>query len=850
MTALPKQPKNFRALIVLLTLANLVCPNVSMARKLASPMVTTDRLDYPPFSYVDITGTGFQPGEKIINWILQIAGPNPGTSYDPWEVVADTNGNYVTTWLVFSDDLVGATLQLTATGESSGLFAQTRFSDSTLQAVLQGQSFGDTNWSSGNVTNWQELDLIPVRVYMTASTLNAGVSNQTITVSFDHTKTTGNSIIPGFENLYNFTPSPGVIMVSPPSLTSSSGDVWTYTFIVTLTDMNGFVEFRARMSAGAHQFTGSSLSISGTPSLGQMQIHVPLPTGGDPDLGVVKTGPAFANPGQIITYSLSYTNNTNSVALGAQLTDYLPPAVSFVSCSGGCSMLGNTVTWDLGDVQRASGGTFTYRVMVDPAAVNGSSFQNNATIASSQNDPNPTNNQSVVTTRVTNGCIPPTIAGGPANVIACAGSSAIFSVAANGSTNLVYQWRKDGSNLSDGGNLSGTGSATLTINPVSSADLGNYDVLVTNSCGTNVSAQAALTLHPAPTITCPGDISLTSDPVLCGTNVSFAATSADPAATISYSRNPGSFFPVGTNTVTATASNQCGTISCPFTVTVVDTTPPAVTVLGANPLTNECHTAFVDPGVTANDTCAGSLTVVTNSTVNPNAPGVYTIGYSTTDPSGNAGTNTRTVYIVDTTLPTLGSCPSAGPFLLESGLHTITNTASDTCCLDLSNSVLTGTIDTSTAGAKTVTFVAVDCSGNSVTQSCVYQVIGATNNCTFDGQPGHTILPPIDPHGPTAFKQGSTVPAKFRVLDANCDSIGTAGLVTNFHLIEIVSGTVTNIVDQAVVSTTPFTVFRWDPTDQLWIFNINTKQLAPRATYYYEIQLSDGSSILFNFALK
>jgi len=90
-------------------------------------------------------------------------------------------------------------------------------------------------------------------------------------------------------------------------------------------------------------------------------------------------------------------------------------------------------------------------------------------------------------------------------------------------------------------------------------------VVVTNPCGTNVSSQAALSLHPAPTITCPGDISVSNDPVLCGTNVSFAATSADPAATITYSQNPGSFFPVGTNTVTATASNQCGTISCPFT---------------------------------------------------------------------------------------------------------------------------------------------------------------------------------------------------------------------------------------------------------------------------------------------
>src|SRR5439155_12626310 len=111
MTALPKQPKNFCTLIVLsFARAGVLCPSPTMALKPPSgPTVTTDRQDYPPFSYVDITGTGFIPGETVVNQIVQIAGPNPGTAYDPWEVVANSDGNYVTTWLVFSDELIGAT---------------------------------------------------------------------------------------------------------------------------------------------------------------------------------------------------------------------------------------------------------------------------------------------------------------------------------------------------------------------------------------------------------------------------------------------------------------------------------------------------------------------------------------------------------------------------------------------------------------------------------------------------------------------------------------------------------------------------------------------------------------------
>src|SRR5204863_442462 len=67
-------------------------------------------------------------------------------------------------------------------------------------------------------------------------------------------------------------------------------------------------------------------------------------------------------------------------------------------------------------------------------------------------------------------------------------------------------------------------------------------------------------------------------------------------------------------------TNSYGSVtSSAATLTVVDTTAPVVTLLGANPMTNECHAAFTDPGATASDTCAGSLSVLTNSTVTPNA---------------------------------------------------------------------------------------------------------------------------------------------------------------------------------------------------------------------------------------
>ena len=60
----------------------------------------------------------------------------------------------------------------------------------------------------------------------------------------------------------------------------------------------------------------------------------------------------------------------------------------------------------------------------------------------------------------------------------------------------------------------------------------------------------------------------------------------------------------------------------------------------------------------------------------------------------------------------------------------------------------------------------------------------------------------------------------------------------------------TDLVNEPVDSTTPYTEFRWSPTDQQWIFNINTKSLSANKTYYYRITLNDGSVIEFRFGLK
>ncbi|MCM3871767.1 MAG: DUF5011 domain-containing protein [Pyrinomonadaceae bacterium] len=111
----------------------------------------------------------------------------------------------------------------------------------------------------------------------------------------------------------------------------------------------------------------------------------------------------------------------------------------------------------------------------------------------------------------------------------------------------------------------------------------------------------------------------------------------------------------GTYTVTYTASDAAGNAAAPVTrtVNVVDTTSPVITLNGAATITVECHTPFTDPGASAADTCDTSVAVTTSGSVNPNVVGTYTLTYSATDDSGNPATATRTVSVVDSTVPAL-----------------------------------------------------------------------------------------------------------------------------------------------------------------------------------------------------
>jgi uncharacterized repeat protein (TIGR01451 family) len=152
-----------------------------------------------------------------------------------------------------------------------------------------------------------------------------------------------------------------------------------------------------------------------------------------------------------------------------------------------------------------------------------------------------------------------------------------------------------------------------------------------------------------PTITAPSAVTVNADPITCtATGVALGTPiTGDNCSVASVINNAPSTFPLGTTSVTWTVTDGSGnTATATQAVTVVDRTPPVITVAGANPMTIILGSAFSDPGATATDSCAGAISVTATSNVNTNAVGTYTVTYRATDPSGNTQTATRTVKVI------------------------------------------------------------------------------------------------------------------------------------------------------------------------------------------------------------
>ena len=234
-----------------------------------------------------------------------------------------------------------------------------------------------------------------------------------------------------------------------------------------------------------------------------------------------------------------------------------------------------------------------------------------------------------------------------------------------------------------------------------------------------------------PVITCPTDVVTTCDRGCCGATVDPGKPTATDNcwATVRGRRSDGaalsSRYPVGSTTITWTASDPAGNSStCAQVITVVDEEPPTITC-PAN-----LNFVFTDPGkcfATITDTTLGAPVTNDNckvDTVTNDAPDQYQVGdtavtWTVTDVHGNTATCAQTVTVVDKELPTI-ACPANIVVNNDARLCTARAAvpaiaASDNCGIAQIVNSFNNTADASDiypVGTTTVTWTVTDIHGN------------------------------------------------------------------------------------------------------------------------------------------
>jgi hypothetical protein len=267
--------------------------------------------------------------------------------------------------------------------------------------------------------------------------------------------------------------------------------------------------------------------------------------------------------------------------------------------------------------------------------------------------------------------------------------------------------------------------------------------------------------HENPVLSAPADLTIHTgaSATACGTTVTdFALGTASAtdncSATIERSGVPtGSFFPVGTTTITYAATDPSGnTDTKTQAVTVVDNTPPTIEApatvhLGTGAGATQCALFISDATLgtpTANDNCSADVTRSGVPSGNLFPVGTTTITWTAKDPAGNTATATQTVIVDDTTPPTIATAPittqtagSCGALVADLG-----TTAADQCGPATLSGVRSDGAALAAAfptGTTTITWTATDAAGNtsSATQTVKVEdhenpVLSAPGNVTVN----------------------------------------------------------------------------------------------------------------------
>jgi YVTN family beta-propeller protein len=340
----------------------------------------------------------------------------------------------------------------------------------------------------------------------------------------------------------------------------------------------------------------------------------------------------------------------------------------------------------------------------------------------------------------------------PAPETVCVGGTASFDVIAAGS-NLKYQWYKESAPIS------GATSATLSIPGVTTANAGNYSVVVTGDCGTKTSTSVALTVwettsittNPVSQIVCEGgSVSFTGS--ASGTGVSYKwLKDGTPISGVS-----GSTYSISTVTAAHAgeykleATSACGvatSIGATLTVNAIPATP-TVSASGATTFCDGGSVTLTSSATAGNQWYNGTTLIMgaIDQTYTATASGNYNVKVATL---GCASPASTPVSVTVNPAPATPTVTASGTLALCSG-GSVTLTSSSTS----GNQWYDGTTVITGATGQTYTATA---SGN-------YYVVVTNAGCTSAPSATHVVTvnaipttPAITAGGVTTFCDGGSV---------------------------------------------------------------------------------------------
>ena len=178
-----------------------------------------------------------------------------------------------------------------------------------------------------------------------------------------------------------------------------------------------------------------------------------------------------------------------------------------------------------------------------------------------------------------------------------------------------------------------------------------------------------------PVVTAPADINIEATSAMTVLTEAIIGSAVvndpeQPALTASPSGIP-NIFPLGTHMITWSATDYHGHMgSDTQDVTIVDTTPPTINLLGNAVITLNIGDSYIDAGAFATDQVDGNLTgsIVIINPVNTALAGSYTVTYDVQDNSGNnAAQATRLVKVQATIGGTISGLVNTNTVTISDG---------------------------------------------------------------------------------------------------------------------------------------------------------------------------------------